>query len=249
MSYLISLCKLITTKVMQNSIFLLVSLMLVSYTNFSYAHSNHKKKEKVKDKKIEKTITEVESEEDDDEEKSTKSISYTEEDENLLQQSLPGKEIEVPAPLEAFPNLHPLIVHVTVVTIPFALILSAIALLWKNARNVLMVVNLLLLASGTISGYLAGELFHPHTAELPEPANTVLELHEYYAEQTIIFSALALIATALVLVFRKGKWHLTLIGVSLVFSLVASYMVTQTGHLGAQLVHIHNVGPAGKWLE
>ena len=100
---------------------------------------------------------------------------------------------------------------------------------------------------GFIGAYLVSTVFHPHTGELGEAAKQVLARHDQYADYTIWASGLALLLKIVSHFFLQRKWWMeTLVVLALAG---AAFSVSKAGHYGATLVHLHGVGPQGRYLE
>lgn len=152
---------------------------------------------------------------------------------------------DVKADFDAFPNLHPMVVHFPIVLLIIAVLLQLIQLFTLN-RTMDWVI-LLMVGSGFIGAYVASTLVHPHTAELTEIAQSILDQHDKYAEWTLWSSALAAILK-IVSLFRVRLKCGFEIAVFLVMAFSA-YSVSEAGHFGSQLVYIEGVGPQGKYIE
>lgn len=156
-----------------------------------------------------------------------------------------GQESGIPAALDEYPSLHPMVVHFPIVLLLLAA-LSQIAGLFVF-RKELGFVAIALLLGGAIGSWIVGSLVHPHTAGLSPHASEVLERHEFWAELTtwLAFASLAGKCVSQFW-FRQKKTVEILVLALCIGSAVA---VATAGHFGAQLVHIEGVGPQGKFLE
>ncbi|MFC4094767.1 DUF2231 domain-containing protein [Euzebyella saccharophila] len=151
----------------------------------------------------------------------------------------------VKADFDAFPNLHPMVVHFPIVLLLLAVVLQLIQLFTLN-RTMDWVI-LLMVGSGFIGAYVAGTFVHPHTEGLTEMAKSVLEQHDKYADWTLWSSALAAILKIVSLFWAKLKRGFEIaVFVVMAFS---AYSVSEAGHYGSQLVYIEGVGPQGNYIE
>lgn len=151
----------------------------------------------------------------------------------------------VEAKFSDFPSLHPLMVHFPIVLLLLAFISQVVAVFaWKKE---LSLITGILLLGGFIGAYLVSTVFHPHTGELGEAAKQVLARHDQYADYTIWASGLALLLKIVSHFFLQRKWWMeTLVVLALAG---AAFSVSKAGHYGATLVHLHGVGPQGRYLE
>jgi len=151
----------------------------------------------------------------------------------------------VEARLSDFPSLHPLLVHFPIVLLLLAFLTQLLALfVWKKEFSLLTGI---LLLGGLVGAYLVSTFFHPHTGELSEAAQQVLDLHDRYAEYTIWASGIALLLKAASHFFLKRKLWMEVLVVTAIAG--AAWSVSHAGHYGATLVHLHGVGPQGNHLE
>ena len=206
-------------------------LLFISFTAFAHGDEKHDttKQKQSKSIKVDSIETEVKVHDHQD-----KSIAESKSDEQ-----------KISADLDEFPNLHPLIVHFAIVLILFGafLQLSQIVFMKKEIAWIAFITVFL----GTLVAYLAGEVFHPHSHGLNEHAKMVMEQHDYWADMTINFGIISTVLQLVNLfVWQQKRWPAIVVFVILSIS---AYSVSQTGHYGAQLVHIEGVGPQGNFLE
>ena len=139
-------------------------------------------------------------------------------------------------------------IHKTVVPILYSLgiFLFQIASFFIWGKE-LSTVTLVLLAGGAIGAYIASNFAHPHTTELNEVAAQLLTLHEDYAGYAKWVSIVAVVLKTISHFFLKRKlWAEILVVLILAGS---AYSVSQAGHYGAALTHLHGIGVQGKFLE
>lgn len=151
----------------------------------------------------------------------------------------------VNAKMSDFSNLHPLVVHFPIVLLLLAFFTQiASFFLWKKQFNW---ATLLLLVGGFVGAYIASTFVHPHTTGLTEAATLVLEKHDLFADITMWFSGMGLLSKGISMILFKNKiWFEIIIALLLAG---AAYSVSQAGHYGATLAHIHGVGVQGKFIE
>lgn len=144
-----------------------------------------------------------------------------------------------------FPNYHPLIVHFPIVLLIVGAVFQVLSFVMY--RKEFGMVTLLLLLTGTISAWLASNVFHVHVMNLTESAAKIFETHELMAKYTFWLAIAAIAAKAVSHFYLNRKWWSE--AVVLILLVGASITVSIAGHRGAQLVHMEGVGPQGKYLE
>ncbi len=144
-----------------------------------------------------------------------------------------------------FPSLHPMVVHFPVVLLLIALITQIVSFfIWKNE---LSIITLIILFGGAIGAFIASNYAHPHTTELNKIAADLLIQHELYAGYTKWLSLAAVVLKGLShFIIKRKLWGEILV---LIIMLGAAYSVSQAGHYGAALTHLHGIGVQGKYLE
>lgn len=209
-------------------------LLFTSQVSLAHDSKSHEKKEK-QEVAIDSLTTQS---------KETVMIQTESDHENEHEHSENSLTI-VEAGLQDFPSLHPLIVHFPIVLLLLAFLTQLAALfVWKKELSLLTGI---LLLGGFLGAYMAGTYFHPHTSELTDAAQQVLDLHDRYADYTVWSAGIALLLKGISHFLFKRKLWLEIVMVVLLG--LAAGAVSKTGHYGATLVHIHEIGPQGKFLE
>ncbi len=217
---------------MKNEVLLIILAIFLLIGNSIFAHGDedHKKKDQDTTTFVPEKMQEAE----------------TSHDHHEMDNHLMIKESKiVDAAMSDFSNLHPLVVHFPIVLLLLAVFAQiASFFLWKKQLNW---ATLLLLAGGFLGAYVASTYVHPHTTDLTEAATLVLEKHDLFADYTIWLSGICLLLKTVSLFLLKDKlWFEIIIALLLVG---AAYSVSQAGHYGATLAHIHGVGVQGKFIE
>lgn len=146
---------------------------------------------------------------------------------------------------DEFPSMHPMVVHFPIVLLLLAFF-SQIGsfLFWKQE---LSLITLVLLLGGTIGAFVASNFTHPHTTELNEVAAQLLNQHENYAGYTKWISLMAVLLKAGSHFYFDRKVWIEIVVVILLAG--AAFCVSQAGHYGAALTHLHGIGVKGEFLE
>ncbi len=140
-----------------------------------------------------------------------------------------------------FPNLHPLFVHFPIALLLFAVLTQLAVLFFPNNKN-LKWFTFALLISGCIGALIAVQTAVHISGDADDKALDIFETHRLFGLLTFWFSLGAtLIRLATILWFRK-KWFEIILTIII---LTTAIFVTITGHHGAQLVYIYNVGAQG----
>ena len=143
--------------------------------------------------------------------------------------------------LKEFPNLHPLIVHFPIVLLLLALLAQITSLFFpKNIH--LKWLTFFFLLTGCIGTFIAIQTAVHISGDADDKALEIFETHQRFGNLTLWFSIAATIIRFATLKLVKKK----LLEIILTILLITiSVFVTITGHHGAQLVHIYDVGPKG----
>ncbi len=141
--------------------------------------------------------------------------------------------------LDEFPTLHPMVVHLPVVLLPFAFLLLVIEIFSRSKSPQLS--SIIATFGGTAGALTASYLLHPHVESISRDALEVLEAHDLFA---YITTGLASGASMCVLL-RYFRWNSPdrrwWSGSALILLFFSSLSVAATGHLGATLSHVHHV--------
>ena len=157
----------------------------------------------------------------------------------------PAKMVEAADPLsawvgiDAFPTLHPMVVHLPVVLLPFALMLFIME--WRSRPEKASLPVIISALGGTSGAIAASFWLHPHVESLSLEALTVLEAHDFFAYTTTGLASSAAVCLGIRYFrwnYQDRKWW-TMIAFILLSA--SSLTVAATGHLGATLSHVHEV--------
>lgn len=207
-------------------------LLLMASVQVSLGHGGHKKKKARPDSTRHDSVM-----------TSAQPMKHT----GMVADSIHMEEVQamapMPAPLDAYPTYHPMVVHVPIILLLLAALLQLVALLKPSGP--LNWITLLVAAVGTVGAYVAGTYVHPHTDGLSDAAQVALETHETYADYTIW---LGLVGTLLkgITLLRPLKW---LEGVAALALVGAGIAVGLAGHQGGALTYLYGIGPRGAYLE
>ena len=138
-----------------------------------------------------------------------------------------------------FTNLHPLFVHLPVTLIPFSLFLFIFSIVLK--KHDFKIVTNITLVLGLFGAILATFLVHPHDLVLSDKTEEILNMHDYFAYLTLIFTILSCISLIIHFKFIKFlkirmKFYIPLILITL-----STLSVGITSHYGASLSHIYDI--------
>lgn len=147
--------------------------------------------------------------------------------------------------LRDFPNLHPLVVHFPVVLLLLSFFSQLIGLFIY--RKEFSWLTMFLLLGGFVGALFAGMVFHPDVKGIPDKALRILEAHDTYAMWTMWLSGIALGLKVISHFFLKRKTWIEIIVMLVITG--SAVTVTLTGHLGAEMVYIDDVGPGGHGLK
>ena len=143
--------------------------------------------------------------------------------------------------LKEFPNLHPLIVHFPIVLLLLAL-LSQFTVLYFPKNIQLKWHTFFFLIMGCIGTFIAIQTAVHISGDADDKALEIFETHQRFGNLTLWFSLGATVLRFITIKWFRNKW-LEIILTAAVITIAV--FVTITGHHGAQLVHIYDVGPKG----
>lgn len=143
--------------------------------------------------------------------------------------------------LKEFLNLHPLIVHFPIVLLLLALV-AQLAVLFFPKSDQLKWLTFFFLLTGCIGTYIAIQTAMHISGDADDKAIEIFETHQQFGNLTLWFSLAATIIRFAIIKWFSKKW-LEIILTAAVITIAV--FVTITGHHGAQLVHIYDVGPKG----
>ncbi|MEO6883458.1 MAG: DUF2231 domain-containing protein [Bacteroidia bacterium] len=141
--------------------------------------------------------------------------------------------------LKEFPNLHPLVVHFPIVLLLLA-VLSQLATLFLPENNQLKWLTFLFLITGCIGVLVAIYTAVHISGDASDKAIELFEAHQHFGKLTFWFSLAATILRFITLKWFKRQW-LEIIVTAIIIT--TGSLVIITGHHGAELVHVYDVGP------
>ena len=141
--------------------------------------------------------------------------------------------------LDEFPTLHPMVVHLPVVLLPFAFLLLVIEFFSRSKSPQLP--SIIATFGGTAGALMASYWLHPHVESISRDALEVLEAHDLFAYITTGLAS----GASMCLLLRYFRWNSPdrrwWTGSALILLFFSSLSVAATGHLGATLSHVHQV--------
>ena len=141
--------------------------------------------------------------------------------------------------LDEFPTLHPMVVHLPVVLLPFAFLLLLIEFFSRSKSPQLP--SIIATFGGTAGALTASYWLHPHVESISRDALEVLEAHDLFAYITTGLTS----GASMCLLLRYFRWNSPdrrwWTGSALILLFFSSLSVAATGHLGATLSHVHQV--------
>lgn len=140
-----------------------------------------------------------------------------------------------------FPNLHPLFVHFPIALLAFAVLVQLTVLFFPKNTDLKWLTFFLLLA-GCIGSFIAIQTSVHISGDADDKAIEIFETHRLFGLYTLWFSLGATIIRFITIKWFRNKW-MEIILTAII--LTTGTLVAITGHHGAQLVYIYNVGPQG----
>ena len=141
--------------------------------------------------------------------------------------------------LDEFPTLHPMVVHLPVVLLPFAFLLLVIEFFSSSKSPQLP--TIIATFGGTAGALMASYWLHPHVESISRDALEVLEAHDLFAYITTGLAS----GASICLLLRYFRWNSPdrrwWTGSALILLFFSSLSVAATGHLGATLSHVHQI--------
>ena len=138
-----------------------------------------------------------------------------------------------------FTTLHPLIVHLPVTLIPFSLFLFIFSILLK--KHDFKIITNITLVIGLFGAILATFLVHPHDLVLSDKTEEILNMHDYFAYLTLIFTILSCISLIIHFKFIKFLKIRVKFYIPLILITLSTLSVGITSHYGASLSHIYDI--------
>ena len=141
--------------------------------------------------------------------------------------------------LDEFPTLHPMVVHLPVVLLPFAFLLLVIEFFSRSKSPQLP--SIIATFGGTAGALMASYWLHPHVESISRDALEVLEAHDLFAYITTGLASGASMCQLLRYIRWNSPDRRWWTGSALILLFFSSLSVAATGHLGATLSHVHQV--------
>lgn len=137
-----------------------------------------------------------------------------------------------------FSSLHPLMVHFPVALLLLAPVMQGVSLIrggpdWLSAAAFCSF-------AGFVTAVLASRIFHAEPIDASPQAKQIFRLHEQYASFLLWAAGLAVFLKTVALILpSRRRMILEVLAFSVMMA--AAAVVSVTGHLGAQLTHVHRV--------
>lgn len=148
--------------------------------------------------------------------------------------------------MEQFPNYHPMIVHFPIVLLVLAAVMQLVGFGVKNKGFHYTILVFAVL--GYASAYFAAAWRHPqiNREAVSAAVQLIYDEHQLYARWSVYLGGAGAALKGVELYFRQRYFLVVLTALAL---LGAAAAVAISGHHGAQLVHIHGIGPKGEFLK
>lgn len=139
-----------------------------------------------------------------------------------------------------------MIVHFPIVLLLAAAGMQLAAFFVKNKRFQWAILAVALL--GYATAYFAAAWRHPHIEReaVSEAVRLIFDDHQFYARWSVWLGGAGTALKAVEIYFQRRIFFVALTALALLGS---AAMVAISGHHGAELVHIHGIGPKGDFLK
>lgn len=146
--------------------------------------------------------------------------------------------------LKEFPNLHPLFVHFPVAfLVGAALVQLAVMFFPKNTQ--LKWFTFFLLLAGCIGILIAIQTAVHVSGDADDKAIDIFETHRLFGLYTFWVSLTAAILRFLTIKLFRKRWLEVIVTAVII---TTSVFVAITGHYGARIVYVYDVGPQGNGI-
>lgn len=148
--------------------------------------------------------------------------------------------------MEQFPNYHPMIVHFPIVLLLLAAVMQLVGFGIKNKEFHYTILVFAVL--GYVSAYFAAAWRHPqiNREAVSAAVQLIYDEHQFYARWSVYLGGAGAVLKGVELYFRQRFFWVVLTALALLGTAAA---VAISGHHGAELVHIHGIGPKGGFLK